>query len=274
MSLINKLSMRSHTIGETKECQQGRWASKGWVVLALKGGGLWNPISMEEENECQRWRWILKRVDCEISNQLEKRTRNWILKGVDCEISNQLGKRTRNECERGRWILKLGGLWDPTSVGKREQERVSARTLDLEGEWTVRSHINWRGNGCQCCEDAWPKGRWIMRSHIGWGGEWNERERGTSASEDAGPWRRVDCEIPHWLEKRTMNECQRRKDVGPRGGWITKISHWLGRRLKQKRTRNECQWRCWTLKGSGLWDPASIGKENEERVPASRRRWA
>ena len=46
----------------------------------------------------------------------------------------------------------------------------------------------------QCAsKDAWPrKGDWGVPHRLG---------KGTSASEDTGLRREVDCEIPHWLER-------------------------------------------------------------------------
>ena len=37
----------------------------------------------------------------------------------------------------------------------------------------------------------------------GFGGGPTSLEEGKSASEDAGPRRRVDCDVPHWLGRRT-----------------------------------------------------------------------
>ena len=42
-----------------------------------------------------------------------------------------------------------------------------------------------------------PKGGGLGVSH--------RLEKGTSVSEDAGPQREVDCEIPHWLGRRTKS---------------------------------------------------------------------
>ena len=48
-------------------------------------------------------------------------------------------------------------------------------------------------------KDAGPKGGG------GFGAVPHELEEGKSASEDAGPRRWVDCDVPHWLERRTKH---------------------------------------------------------------------
>ena len=50
-------------------------------------------------------------------------------------------------------------------------------------------------------------------------------KKGTSASEDTGPLRGVDCEIPH---TKSVKGC----GVGPLRGVDCEIPHWLGRRTK------------------------------------------
>ena len=65
----------------------------------------------------------------------------------------------------GRGRHKGGGLGDLTLVGKGNG--VLVRTLG-------------------------PERGWIVRSHVGWGGN----------SEDIGPRKRVDCEIPHRLGRK------------------------------------------------------------------------
>ena len=54
--------------GHEVVCQQGRWAPKG--------GGLGGSTSIGEGNECQRERWALKGVDCEIPHRLGRRTKH------------------------------------------------------------------------------------------------------------------------------------------------------------------------------------------------------
>ena len=46
-------------------------------------------------------------------------------------------------------------------------------------------------------KDAGLKGGWT------WWGSHIELEKGTSDSEDIGPRREVDRDVPHWLERRT-----------------------------------------------------------------------
>ena len=62
---------------EEVEPQRGvdtrRCASK---VARPERGGLGGPTSIGEGNECQRGRWALKRVDCEISHRLGRRTKH------------------------------------------------------------------------------------------------------------------------------------------------------------------------------------------------------
>ena len=111
------------------ECQQGRWSPKG--------GGLWNPISVGEENEtffirtwkaliegkAQRGQYLLvvdlgsyKWYQSQTLGDAPARRLNpggWIggshiemsvskdlgpWKGVDCEIPYRLGRRTKQEC--------------------------------------------------------------------------------------------------------------------------------------------------------------------------------
>ena len=72
-------------------------------------------------------------------------------------------------------------------------------------------------------KDAGPRrgGGWIMMSHIGWGGEntiykgrfvptfslfpegGRQETGGRCASKDVEPRRGVDCDVPHWLGRRT-----------------------------------------------------------------------
>ena len=46
------------------------------------------------------------------------------------------------------------------------------------------------------------------RRGVDWGEVPHLLEKGTSVSEDAGPRRGVDCEIPHWLERKTKHSLQ------------------------------------------------------------------
>ena len=51
----------------------------------------------------------------------------------------------------------------------------------------------------QCAsKDAGPQRGRFSGSHI-------ELEKGTSANKDAEPRKRVDCDIPHWLGRRTKH---------------------------------------------------------------------
>ena len=52
------------------------------------------------------------------------------------------------------------------------------RMLGFEGEWIVRSHIDWGGERVSA-RTLGPKWWWIVRSHIGW-------RRVTSVSENVG----------------------------------------------------------------------------------------
>ena len=77
------------SIGGRKECQQGRWVLKGWIVMSHIGWegedlgrsqgvdcdvphrlgrrGFWgDPTSIGGRKECQRGRWVLNGVDCDI----------------------------------------------------------------------------------------------------------------------------------------------------------------------------------------------------------------
>ena len=87
------------------------------------------------------------------------------------------------------------------------RERVSARMLGLEGRWIVRSHIRWTRGGVLA--------RTLPRRGVDWGVP-HRLEKGTSASEDVGTRRKVDCEIPRRVDTRGVPT----RTLGPEGGWI------------------------------------------------------
>ena len=99
-------------------------------------------------------------------------------------------------------VPKRGGLWDLTLVGEWNKSffiRVwkplpSRHVLKLWGE-NLKRTISTRGR--------------LGRLQIVW-----ESDTGRCANEDAEPRRRVDCEIPHQLERRTRVS----EDAGPRKG--------------------------------------------------------
>ena len=60
--------------GHKVVCQQGRWPRRGG------GGWIGGPTLLGEGNECQRGRWAIKGVDCEIVYRLERRTKHFFIR--------------------------------------------------------------------------------------------------------------------------------------------------------------------------------------------------
>ena len=78
------------------------------------------------------------------------------------------------------------------------------RTLGPEGRWIVRSHISWRvrfKNLEGKSERESPKRTISVSGGIEMLQMVLEPDTRRCASEDAGPRRGVDCEIPHQLER-------------------------------------------------------------------------
>ena len=139
--------------------------------------------------------------------------------------------------QRKRWILKGGGLWDPIPIGEGNKTffiRVWYRARHwvvwqrerwvLKGGWIVRSHIGWRGeqNNLYKGVEISPQQTYFkivrltsirngLKQTISGSSEFRlllmvwKADTEWCASEDVGPWRRVDCEIPHRLERWTKH---------------------------------------------------------------------
>ena len=150
------------------------------------------------------------------------------------------------------------------------EERVPARTLD-----PVNCEIAHQlERGTSASEDAGPQRRWIVRSHVNW--------RGERVSERTLTLKGGGFEIPRRLDRGTSV----REDVGP---WrevdlISQID-WIGEQVPARTLGpkgkwiwyprsigegNECQRGRSALKGGGVWDPTSIEEGNE----CQRERWA
>ena len=110
-------------------------------------------------------------------------------------VFKTLRGRPKGKVQRGQYLLAVGldyYKWYQSQV----PSGVPTRTLGLKGGRIVRSHIHWRG--------------------------------GTSASENVGFRREVDCEISYWLERETSAS----EDVGPRKEVDCEISYRLERETK------------------------------------------
>ena len=69
--------------------------------------------------------------------------------------------------------------------------------------------------GKSASKDVGPEGGWIVMSHIGWEGEQNTIYKGVETfpsfqslqSLEGTRWtpKGVDCDVPHWLERRTKH---------------------------------------------------------------------
>ena len=112
--------------------------------------------------------------------------RHWASKGVDIEKcasedASPGGGGHRAVCQRERWALKG---WT--------SDDLLARTLGPEGEWIVRSHINWRGK-----RNIYWKGVRTLSP---------ERDRHRAVCQ-RGCWapKGIDCEISHRLVRGTKH---------------------------------------------------------------------
>ena len=155
-------------------------------------------------------------------------------------VTNGIRARHWMMCQRGGWALK-GVDW--------RRDRVSTKTLGLEGGWIVRSYIGWRGEWNRVWKPLTSRRvletlrgslegkaqgeqyqlmidlgyyKWAMCKRGGWALKWVDTRR--CASKDIEPWR-------GWiggLEKGTSAS----KDAEPKRGLDCEISHRFVRRMK------------------------------------------
>ena len=107
----------------------------------------------------------------------------WAPKGVDTRRCANMDAGPRREVD-----------WGIPHQLKKGTSRVPVKTLDPE-------------------ERCFVNGFW---SHIGWGGERNIIYKGTSAGENAGPRKEVNCEILRRLGKEWNILYKRTERLGPK----------------------------------------------------------
>ena len=127
---------------------------------------LWDPISVGEENETP-----FIRVWKPFSNRCVLKT---------------LRESPKGKAQRGQYLLAVD-LGRYKWYQSQTPDDVAARRLFPEGGQT-RGRVSIRTLG--------PEGGGFW-----WGGP-HRLEKGTGVSEDAGPWRGVNCEIPRWLGRK------------------------------------------------------------------------
>ena len=93
-------------------------------------------------------------------------------------------------------LLEDAGLGSYKWYRSQTSDGVPARTMSLERGWTpgsVSARMLSFERGGQQVEYQWERWAPVYREI--------PKKRGTSTSKDAGPWREVDCEIPHLLKR-------------------------------------------------------------------------
>ena len=138
------------------------------------------------------------------------------------------GTGLRTYRKESRWRM-----WEPTSVGE-ENEAFFVRVWKLLPSRCILKNLKGKAQ----------RGQYLLAVDFGCYKWYQSQTLGDVLA------RRLNLEGGGW----TLGSVPART-LGPEEGWIGG-PHSI-------REGKECQWEHWALKGVGLWDPTSVGEENE-----------